>query len=62
MNIGELIVKLQEKQKEVGNITVCVYDSVFEDYTSCLSFEVVEDDHYQDCNGITKEEKKILLL
>ena len=61
MNIKDLIEILKQKQEELGNITVCVYDSGLLSYSENLCLEVVDDDYFLDQNEEYKEDKFLLL-
>ena len=58
MKVKDVIEKLKEFDDD---LVICVFDSVYEDYTSRLLFEIVEDESF-----ITEDEEKsngnILLL
>ncbi len=43
MKISQLIEILKKKQIEYGDLTVCTYDSVLEDYHENVCLETVED-------------------
>lgn len=61
MKISKLIETLKQKQEELGDITICVYDSGLLSYSENLCLEVVDDDYFLDEDGKCKEEKFLLL-
>ena len=61
MKISKLVKVLQEKQEELGDITVCVYDSGLLSYSENLCLELVSDDYFLDSNENVKEDKFLLL-
>lgn len=59
MRVKDVIKKLSEFD---GDLVVVVYDSVYEDYTSRLLFEVLDDDSYVDHDENVVKSGNILLL
>lgn len=59
MRVKDVIEKLKEVDE---NLVVCVYDSVYEGYTSRLLFEVVEGDSYVDHDEKLVDCDEFLLL
>lgn len=58
MKVKDVIQKLSEFD---GELVVVVYDSVYEDYTSRLLFEVLDDSYVNHDENVI-EDGKILLL
>ena len=59
MKVKDVIRKLSEFD---GDLVVVVYDSVYDDYTSRLLFEVLDDDSYVDYDENVVKSGNILLL
>ena len=59
MKVKDVIEKLKGFD---GDLVVVVYDSVYDDYTSRLLFEVLDDDSYVDHDENVVKDGKVLLL
>lgn len=59
MKVKDVIEKLKSFD---GDLVVVVYDSVYDDYTSRLLFEVLDDDSYVDHDENVVKSGNILLL
>lgn len=59
MKVKDVIEKLKSFD---GDLVVVVYDSVYDDYTSRLLFEVLVDDSYVDHDENVVKSGNILLL
>lgn len=62
MRLTELMSVLDTFRREYGDVEVCVYDSVIEDYTSRLCLEVVDDDHFINEDDLAVSGERMLLL
>ena len=58
MRVKDVIKKLSEFD---GDLVVVVYDSVFEDYTSRLLFEVLDDSYVDHDENVVKSGNILLL-
>ena len=59
MKVKDVIQKLSEFD---GDLVVVVYDSVYDDYTSRLLFEVLDDESYVDHDENVVKSGRIVLL
>lgn len=59
MKVKDVIEKLKSFD---GDLVVVVYDSVYDDYTSRLLFEVLDDDSYVDHDENVVKSGNVLLL